>query len=381
MTVYPEEDLYHYLIEDQSRQAFDAGDISNESRLKIKQAYPCKLYTPHFFIAVALGLVTVVAVFFTSILLWLLIRAESSLSISLLCGFLTVACYFFLENMVKGKNYFNAGIDNVLMLLILIFTGAILIIGFENPSWIFFHGLMMLVSLCLCLRFADAFMAIISCAFFLIFSFLLYLKLSVDAFAYSPFVMMLIIALLYFVIKKTTTQIKFVYEKCFTALTFFLLIAFYAAGNYWVISQLQFAVLNNDSHIIFGSFFWIFTFLIPIVYVAYGVIKKGMLHLRTGLVLLASMVLTYKYYFTLVPVEIEMLVVGALLVALSYFLIKLLRQPRYGYTSENTSTQPAWTSVEALIVAETLGGSESKSSENNLMAGGSGGGGGASGEY
>lgn len=170
------------------------------------------------------------------------------------------------------------------------------------------------------------------------------------------------------------------FEKCINVFTIFLLIAFYAAGNYWVINELQ---LSEFSHSIPGSLswiFWTFTFSIPVVYIFYGVVKKDLLHIRTGIVLALMMVLTYKYYFTILPVEIEMLFIGTFVIVLCYFLIKWLRPERYGYTSEMISPKPSWRNIEALVIAETMGGSEAPL-KNDLMSGGSSGGGGASGEF
>ena len=379
MTAYSENDLYQCDVVARARDAYQAGVLSKESRLNIEQAYPCKLYSPHFFIAIALGLLTIVSVIFTGALIWLVTGASSG-SIGVVCILMSLVGYFFLEMMVKSKNYFNAGVDNALMGLILFFSGGIFLAYFETPSWILFNVVLTLISLWLCLRFADAFMAVISCGFFLVSVFLLYGKSGNEAVVYAPFVMMLIIAFLYFFKKKIEKKIKFIYEKCLDALTVFLLLAFYGAGNYWVVSQLVSSVINTTGPIAFGWAFWAFTFLVPVVYIVYGILKKDLLHLRTGLVLVAGVVFTYKYYFTLLPVEIEMLIAGLLMVALSYFFITWLQSPRYGFTSENTDIQPAWKNVEALIIAETMGG-YSKPFEDPLMAGGSGGGAGAGGEF
>jgi len=282
--------------------------------------------------------------------------------------------------MVKNKSYFNAGIDNALMVLVLVFSGGIILSYFQDIPWILFTGLIMLVALWLCLRFADAFMAIISCGFFLAFTFLFYLKSGIAAVEYFPFVMILIIGILYFFTEKVKKRIKFIYEKCLMALTVFLLLAFYAAGNYWVINQLQSSVIDVPGAIHPGWVFWIFTFLMPLLYIFYGVIKKSLLHLRTGLFLVAFAVFTYRYYYTFLPLESMMLVGGLVLVATSYFFIKWLQPSRYGYSSENTFSRPAWSNAEGLVIGATMGGL-SKTADNHLMDGGSGGGGGASGEF
>ena len=124
MTIYPENELYNDHVRSEARSAFELGDISKESYQKVQGAFPSKLYTPHFFIAVALGLLTIIATFFTGILAWLFTQVESSFGIASLSAFMAFVCYFFLEWMVKNKSYFNAGIDNTLMILPLLFSGV-----------------------------------------------------------------------------------------------------------------------------------------------------------------------------------------------------------------------------------------------------------------
>lgn len=381
MTAYPEDEFYSGYVTSQARQAFEAGEISKESFAKIEQANPYKFYTPHFFIALALGLVTIIAVIFTGFLAWLFFNADSSLEISVLCIFMVAVCYFLLEWMVKRKKYFNAGVDNVLMVLILAFFAGIFVSNYEGTSWVLMNGTLMLVSLWLCLRFSDAFMAMVSCSFFLITFFLCFLKLGNAALASFPFVMMLAIGMLYFMINKLQYKAKLVYDKSIKVLAVFLLIALYASGNYWVTDQLQSSVTNAQSPVSFGWIFWIFTFVIPIVYIARGILKKDLTKVRTGLVLVAAIVFTYKYYFAWLPVEVEMLVAGLLLMALSFFLIQFLHSPHYGFTSVNTSHRPAWKDAEALVIAQTMGGVIKSSDDSSLMSGGSGGGGGASADF
>ncbi|HEY5369639.1 MAG TPA: hypothetical protein VIJ75_11675 [Hanamia sp.] len=63
MIAYSESELYNHHVKYEAQRAFELGDISAESRSKVEEAYVSKLYTPHFFIAIALGLLTIVATF------------------------------------------------------------------------------------------------------------------------------------------------------------------------------------------------------------------------------------------------------------------------------------------------------------------------------
>ena len=293
---------------------------------------------------------------------------------------MTLLSYISLEWIVKEKMYFNAGVDNALMVLVISFIAGFFLSNFENPSWILLNGVLMIISLWLSIRFVDAFMAIVSGAFFFVLCFLCFLKSGATSIIYFSLLMIVLIGIMYLLLNKIKKQVRFMYEKCINALTIFLLIAFYAAGNFWVINELQLSVFSHSIPGTFGWIFWTFTFVIPVVYIFYGVVKKDILHIRTGIVLVMMMALTYKFYFTILPVEIEMLFIGTFLIVLCYFLIKWLRPERRGFTSEMISAKSSWRNIEALVIAETMGGSEAPQ-KDNLFSGGSSGGGGASGEF
>lgn len=380
MIAYPEQALYNSCVLTEAREEFNNSNISAESFQKIEQAYQSKLYTPNFFIAIALGLLTLVAVIFTTFLFYLLTNAGISSGLAVLCLLMAVLCYVSLEGIIKKKMFFNAGVDNALMILVLLFIMGLFLSYFENPSWLGINGTLMLVSLWLSIRFTDSFMAMVSGAFFFVLSYLLYERSGATSLIFFSLVMMLLIAGMYGVIKKIKKQVNCIYEKCVHVLTIFLLLAFYTSGNYWVINELQLAELSHPLPVSFGWIFWVFTFVIPFVYIFYGIIKRDVLHIRTGVFLVMMSVLSYKYYFNLFPVEFEMLFLGIILVTICYFLIKWLQKAKYGFIAEMIIPQPSWRNIEALVIAETMGGSEAPQ-KDSLFQGGSSGGAGASGEF
>ena len=380
MIAYSAEELYNCNVLSQARDACSASKISQESFEKIGQAYPCKLYRPNTFIAIALGLLTILAISFTTFLFGLLTVDNFSSDLAVLFAFMAVVSYITLELMVKSKKYFNAGIDNALMIAVLAFVAGIFINYASDLPWILMNGILMAVSLWLSFRFVDAFMASIACAFFFLIFYLLLLRLGASSIIFISLPMMMLICGMYLILKKIRKGVGFIYEKNITVLIIFLLISFYAAGNYWVVNELQTAEFGGKVSANIGWIFWVLTCLIPFVYIFYGVVKKDLLHIRTGVLLLFIMVLTYKYYFSLLPVEVEMLFLGIILIVLSYFLIKWLRKERYGFTSEMISAKPAWKNIEGILVVETMGGGV-KPQQDTLMSGGSAGGGGASGEF
>lgn len=385
MQAYNYSDLYNNYVEAQASDALQTGCIQKESFVKIKEAYPVMLYTPNYFIRIALGLLTIVAVVFSGLLLWLISSASEESSIITLLVILAVFCYAVLEVSVQKKKYYNAGVDNILMAMILVFViSSFLVTG--NISWIIMSGITMLITLYLCIRFADSFMGVVSYFSSFIFVFLIYVKFGNIARATAPLLMMIVSAVAYLLINKLSSK-TILYKFCCEAVILITLITFYASGNYFVVKELsnEMFSLNLALHdpIPLAWLFWSFTFLIPPAYLFYGIKHKNFLFIRTGLVLIAATIFTIKYYYTVLPVEIEMLIGGIVLIGVSYLLIKYLAMQRHGYTSANLFPhKKEMLNLEALIIAETFNEQPAAAPQNTgLYGGGSGGGGGATGEF
>src|SRR5678809_941796 len=113
--------LYNKYVREQASEGFHGKSISAASYEKIVQAHPFDLYTPNYFIRIALGLLTIVAVLFSTLLIWL-ISGESGDNATVALLILTaVICYTALELFVRSKQYYNAGIDNVLMCSVVVY--------------------------------------------------------------------------------------------------------------------------------------------------------------------------------------------------------------------------------------------------------------------
>jgi hypothetical protein len=385
MQAYKKIDLNNKYIREQAEEALQTACISNERYNTILQAFPSKLYTPNYFIRIALGLLTIVAVLFSGLLLWLLTSASDTPAIKALLIFLAILCYITLELLVKTKQYYNAGVDNVLMIMVMAFVISAFFVSDFEVSWLAISSTVMVIGLWLSIRFTDAFMAMISYCCFFMFLFLLYLKAGYIPKATAPLMMMAVSALVYFAMKKLVNSQTFMYRFCFKTVIFLTLITFYASGNYFVVKELsnQMFQLQLTLHdpIPLGWLFWMLTFIIPPAYIIYGIIKKDFPVMRTGLGLIAATIFTIKYYYTMLPVEIELLIAGIILIALGYALIRYLLIPKYGFTSADLyPSKKEALNAEALIIAETFN-KQATIESDGLYGGGSSGGGGATGEY
>ncbi len=165
------------------------------------------------------------------------------------------------------------------------------------------------------------------------------------------------------------------------------LICFYAAGNYFVVREASVSMLGLDlkegESIPFGLLFWIFTIIIPIMYIVRGIQKKDAVLLRVGLLLVAAIIFTVRYYYHLMPAEIAMVLGGIIFIGIAWALIKYLETPKFGFThkDQNDGFFMVKLQVESLVIAQTFTGPQLPTDTGTQFGGGTGGGGGASGEF
>jgi hypothetical protein len=241
------------------------------------------------------------------------------------------------------------------------------------------------ISLYCVIRFADRIMSIVTFLSLLAILFFVFSDHLGISKAIIPFVLMAASAAVYFLIrsleKKATLKD---YEHCFTMIIIVSLLSFYAAGNYYVVREVNNAMfhLTNDGSLPLGWLFWILTVLIPIVYVIRGVQKKDGIFLRIGLLLIAAMIFTIRYYHAVLPYEVAMTIAGLVLLVVSYGLISYLKQPKFGFTyaDQDKENKDEKSLIESILIAETMG-QQAKPAETTKFGGGSFGGGGAGGEF
>jgi hypothetical protein len=158
------------------------------------------------------------------------------------------------------------------------------------------------------------------------------------------------------------------------------LLIIYAAGNYLVVrmlsEELMGLYLEPGQDIPLAWFFYATTVIIPLVYLYRGIRQKDAVMLRVSLLALAFSVFTFKYYFSLGHPEITLTAAGVILIAIALWLMHYLKTMRQGYTRENLrSSRWAAVQAEALVISQTLGGTQAQ--PGKPFGGGASGGGGA----
>ena len=384
MIAYNKTSLHNEQIQEQSTTAFENNFISKEEAENIKLKFPVVFYTPNIFIRIGLFILTGIVISFSFSLFSMPFMGFIKNAWEGLILFFSLLTYAALEFMIQSKKHYKSGVDDALMWYFagMLFASIILIL---DAGALTNCILAFVISFYCLLRFADRVMSAITFFSFLGILFFVFNDHTGISKAIIPFVLMAASAAIYFLImlleKKENLKD---YASCFTIISIVSLFSFYAAGNYYIVREVNNEMfhLTNDGSLPFGWLFWIFTVLIPIVYLVRGILNKDSMFLRIGLILIAAMILTILYYYPIVPVEIAMTIAGSILLIVSYALIKFLKQPKFGFTYAELNRENNFEKlqIESLIIAETSG-HQTTPTETTKFGGGSFGGGGAGGEF
>ena len=360
------------------------SDVQKENN---KSQYPVGFYTPNYFIRIGLFILTLIIAGFSFGLLCLLFISNMEDSFNFLLLFFALVSYGLLEFFVKSKNHYQSGVDDALLWI----CATSIVISFNflfNMSYLFNAVLTCILATYFSVRFADKIMTAIAILSFLAMAFFLYIKAGSFAKASSPFVLMTIGSLIYYYTNNKFQENNFRhYYSNGIVIKIIALLSIYFAGNYFVVREMsnQFfnLTLKENERIPFGWVFWILTIAIPILYIGWGLKKKNILTLRTGLLLIAAMVFTVRYYHSVLSLEIAMVLGGIILILISYAVTKYLVLPKNGFTATNIDTRNKQSkiNIESLIIAETFSDTTNVASHDTNFGGGSGGGAGASGQF
>jgi hypothetical protein len=387
MIAYNHADLDNRIVQEQADEASVKSCITREEDSQIRGAYPANFYTPNIYIRIGLFLLTVVIALF-SLGLFAMITDPGNHGIGILLIFSGAVCYGVLEYLVYSKKHFRSGVDDALLWIAigLIATG---IIWYTDPIVLTQYVVIFILAFYGSLRFADHVMSLVTYAALLGFVFNVAMKLGTSGKTIIPFLVMAVSVAAYFFSTSLHSKERLRhYHSCLTLIRAASLISFYLAGNYFVVRELSINMLGLSlqpgASIPLGWLFWILTVCIPFFYIYRGVQKKDTIFLWVGLGLIAATVFTIRNYYHILPLEWALVIGGLLLIAVSYALIRYLKIPRHGFSSQETDDSHllATLHIESLVIAETFAAPAASPAPNDFQfGGGSGGGGGAGGQY
>jgi uncharacterized membrane protein YgcG len=168
-----------------------------------------------------------------------------------------------------------------------------------------------------------------------------------------PFLLMALSVLIFFVSRKKV--ISLYYQDVLQIIETLSLIAFYAAGNYFVVREAN-AMLQNQSpsvEIPFSILFWILTFIVPFFYMYLGISNKDRKSLLLGGLALGASIFTYRYYHAVLPLEWALAFGGLALIVFSSIAIKYFKTPKYNLCSA-PSDRENYQKLEGILTSSVL---------------------------
>lgn len=392
MIIYNKTSLANLLVQDKVNKDLEAGNLSKEEFKQVEKAYPVTFYSPNIFVRIGLFILASIIVSCAGGLLALFLADIRAIAPEVWLLIAGIACYFALEVMVKQHYHFRSGVDDALLWLSggMVF-GALnlltepLFSGYSDEIQIMFNAAILFgISGYLSLRFADRLVATVCLLALFVFFGFLWISTSAWGTATLPFLMMILSASGYFLSRSEMDRLRAIYyQHCLQFVQVASLLILYLSGNYYVVQQLGSVLLAKDGayHVPMPYIFWIWTFLVPFVYILFGVKRKDTVLLRGGLILLAAAGFTFRNYYHVMPIEAALVIIGIVVLAASYIIIRYLKTPKNGITYEelNEGGLMDHLKIESLIVSEMPTGTALP--EQNRFGGGNFGGGGSSSDF
>jgi len=376
--------LENLFIREQTATVLDAGCINKVESEGIYERHPVGFYTPNLFIRIGLFLLTIVIALFSFGLITLILMAAVEKSFAGLIILYGLLLYAALEFMVQSKHHFRSGVDDALLWMSsgMLFGGVSY--GLDASSLAMCY-IAFFIGLFYTIRFADR---LITLAVFLSLMGILFFTCSQIGGivkAVVPFVVMIAAATIYFITKMVINKRSLRhYTGCFTMLEIAALMAFYIGGNYFVVRELSNIMFNlnlrEGESIPYGKLFWAFTIVTPLLYIGAGIKRKDAILIRSGLLLVAATVFTIRYYYHVAGIEIVMTIGGIVLIIIAYALIRLLKEPKFGFTYAPAKNETGALQIESLVITETFS-TPGTTESGTQFGGGSFGGGGAGSQF
>jgi hypothetical protein len=385
MIAYNQTSLDNLLIHEEATAAFDQQLISKEEIDAIEKTYPVNLYSPNLFIRIGLFVLTTVIVLMAFGLFCMMAISGSEKAFGILTFVYSLFLYGALEFIIREKKHYRSGIDDALLwLFITAFVSAANLL-FSSVSDLGQAVLIFIPAFYLMLRFGNAVMGALAFLASLTLVFYSLIPLGNMAKTSMPFLLMAICFFVYKLVKNLSNNNRLRhYKNCCTLIEILALLILYAAGNYFVVREVSNSLfdlqLKEGESVPFGWVFWIPTVVLPLVYIFRGIQKRDVILLRAGLILVAAIVFTIRYYYHVAPLEVAMSIGGVIMILIAYFITKYLTPSKHGFThaTPNDPILAGLLQVESLVVAQTFHQTPATTPDKHFdFGGGSGGGAGA----
>lgn len=366
------------------REWYEEKVLSKEQYDEAQKLFPVEFYQPNIFIEFGLFIFTNLAIsatfgFMAVTFLSRLIETSVGLGVvSLVYG---VALVFLLEFFIKSRKLYRSGTDNALLYVAIgSFLMAIFAFTDFKLSLYSYYFFALIIFIPFLLRYGDPFVAIAIFVVWICFWFSLTIEWPIGKLI-APFVIMAVSVISYVFAgwwqKKDDSCYYTDAQICIETGS---LITFYMGGNYLVVREGN-AMLNNIStstQVSFAPLFYVFTLAIPFAYLYFGLKNQDRKMVMVGILAFLFSIFTYRFYFSVMPIEWAMTLGGAALVGFSVWGIWFFRTPKWGLSYQQTQASK-YRDFEAFLVSQAL--SNQGQGGKMKFGGGDFGGGGAGSKY
>ncbi|AMR29008.1 hypothetical protein A0257_19150 [Hymenobacter psoromatis] len=386
---YPLAWAEHDALRQAARRWQRRGLLTAAQQAAIETAYPVGYERPVLFLRIGLfG----AALFGISSLLGM-VGLMTGLEVSpLLYGVLAlVGCLAGLELVIRNSRHYRSGLDNALLYCALLAWGFLVAYGLRDllsdslgssNLWLWLLPVL-LALLAALLRYADPVVAAAT--------FVTALALLANGLLQSstgrlllPFAVMTASGALLLALRGLPARADyFYYRSAGLVLRTLGLAVFYLAGNYLVVREGNAELLGGGSpsaEIPLAFLFWLFTAVIPLLYITLGLRRHDRLLLNMGLLAVAFSLFTLRTYHALLPPAVASAIGGAVLLAVALAALRYLRAPRHGLTAAADEDADPHFKLETFITAETAH-APAAPEAGFQFGGGHSGGGGAEGQF
>jgi hypothetical protein len=390
MIIYNKNWLHNMRVVNLVESDLRAGRITLDEFVAIHTAHPVGFYLPGVLVRIGLFILTLIIAVFAAGLLSLLATNKHLLDSPAWPIFLGIACYAILEVIVKQRNYLSSGVDNALLYFSAILLSAGCVWYIMDLHLMLVDTLLTTVVLFvlftyLTLRFADLVTAMSACVAFFAVVYFTWAQAAAFGNATMPFIMVVAAGSVYYYLSRIGQSPKTIYYAGSIACAKIVsLITIYAAGNYFVVNRLNNMLNGHDNSftsVPFGIIFWLWTMLVPVVYLTIGIRNKNSIVLRLGMLTAVAAALTFRYYYHLLPAEMMFTLSGLFLLSAAYMIISYYKKRAVVLIETEDETSLNGLNLEGIIIGQTTNMPAATHGTASRFGGGTGGGGGSSSDF
>ncbi|HLO82138.1 MAG TPA: hypothetical protein VK166_14320 [Chitinophagaceae bacterium] len=357
MLAYNKDKLDAWMNRTMVEEAAALGLISETETASILVRYPSPFFSPKPIVRIGLGIATLIAVstFFSFILLIAGFNM-GEYGIQFLYG---TAVFVVLEFMIRKKSHFRSGIDDLLLYQGFWFIIAGMYWLFERAPdpFLVITAITTVAAVAATIRYADRLMAGLALIAFIVFLGYLLKKIDIDLYIYLPQFTLVISIACWFAASKLVKKPNLRhYHHCFEFLMILSLVLAALSSNYYVFYEGWYSTFyGNKLSPFWRYFFAATTALVPLITIISGFLQKDKKRIRVGTFMVVGAVMTFHYYFTSTPTEILCIVYGALLLLISYWLLKHHKPKENGISFSERQDSAALYEIESMLIGAGVG--------------------------